>query len=133
MAYILKQARNPLAIAERRWAVADRIRFTKFTAGIAVLALTDDNRVIAVHLPLFDEDNTLISADDVGQVADLLQEQNYDPATVRINGQFAVWMGSAPEAWNALMISLNPTNTFPLAEGSFGAAVGEQGRVELTF
>lgn len=133
MPYILNQARNPLAIAERKWAVADRIRFTKFTAGIAVLALTDDNRVIAVHLPLFDDENHLISADDIGQVVDLLQAQNYDPGSVRITGQFAVWIGSAPEAWNALMISLNPIGTFPLAEGSFGAAIGDQGRVELTF
>ncbi|TXH77739.1 MAG: hypothetical protein E6Q88_00500 [Lysobacteraceae bacterium] len=132
MPYTLRHTDTPMRIAEREWAMADRISFTKFTSCVGVLALSDDNQIIAIHLSLQDEEGNPFTAADVNQVMLVLRDHNYAPDSVRVIGQISVWTVSAADAWNALAIALDPMSPFPLGDGTYGAMVDEENNIQLT-
>ncbi|MEW6734679.1 MAG: hypothetical protein AB1489_25365 [Acidobacteriota bacterium] len=134
MPYTLNQAANVMQIAECEWGVAQTIQFTRFTSCIGVLAkVTGVNSVIGIHLVLIDGQGNQFTAGDVATVTQVLNAQNYDANTVLIIGQIAVWQESANAAYNALVTALNPQETYPLANGTYGATVTAGGQIELTY
>lgn len=134
MPYTLNQAANVMAIAEREWGVAQTIQFTPFTSCIGVLAKVKGQiQVIGVHLGLYDGQSNPFTAEVVTLIKSVLTNRNYDPATVIIIGQIAVWEKSAAVPYQTLLTTLSPVNTYPLANGTYGATINTDGQIELTY
>lgn len=134
MPYALILAGNPMAIAECEYGAAGAIKFTPFTSCIGVLAkVQGQNQVIGVHLVMVDAADNTFTAADVPLVTQALTALNYDPTTVLIIGQIAYWENSAAAAYNALVVALNPADTYQLADGTYGATIDASGDIELTY
>ncbi|HET7230835.1 MAG TPA: hypothetical protein VFJ16_12575 [Longimicrobium sp.] len=133
MPYVLNQAANVMAIAECEWGTAGTIQFTQFTSCIGVLAkVAGANNVTGIHLVLIDGNGNSFSAADVPTVTGVLAAQGYDNTTCTIIGQISAWQASAPGAYDALVAALNNPQTYPLADGTYGATI-TNGAIELTF
>lgn len=92
MAYLLKHAARPDRIAEREWAVGQKIKFGAFTSCIGVVArIADCDKVIGIHLSLMDANSNWIAASDIDQVIKLLRKFCYDAQSVHIIGATLAW------------------------------------------
>ncbi len=132
MPFALAQAPNVLAIAEDKYGTGREIKFTKFTSCLGVIAMLDGTQGIGIHLVMVNDSDEPFKADDVKVVKQLLTDQTYDPKQVVLIGAISAWKKSSPDAYAALIAALKPSDTFPLADGIYGAKF-EDGEIELTY
>ena len=146
MPYTINAGAAPLAIAECEWAAAANvaptaggdtqptIQFTAFTSCIGIAAQNAaGTQVIGVHLAIYDAANNQFSAADVPTVVGILQGQNYNPNSVFIIGETAVWQASVQAAYNALIAALPNAQIYSLADGTYGAGISAGGALEPTY
>lgn len=134
MAYTLTQASNPMSIGEQQYGSGGSIQFTKFTSCIGVIAKVKNKKeVIGIHLVMIDEDGNKFSTGDVSTVTGVLNGASYDPNQVVLIGAISYWTESNKAAYDALVKAIKPTNTYPLADGVYGATIDEDGLIELTY
>lgn len=135
MPYTIEFSNTPLAIPERTWAQADNVppvdgdtqpsvQFTAFSSCIGICARNQAGaRVIGIHLSVADGEGDLFAVNDVPQVSEILQSWGYDPATVFVIGQVAVWQESIPAAYQALLTSLGQPQVYSYGDGQYGAGL----------
>jgi len=145
MAYQIEPCTTPLEIPERRWSananvapVGDEtqptVQFSAFSSCIGICARNNDGtEVIGIHLSVADQDGTLFASDDVATVTAILQDWNYDIDTVIVLGQISVWEASAPAAYQALLDALGDPQTYPFANGQYGAGLNDGDVLEPTY
>jgi hypothetical protein len=131
MPYILNNAPDPMAIAEREIGVAAEIQFTAFTSCIGVVVLLNGN-LTAVHLALTAADGGAFDAAAANVVLAALPA-GYTSSIVI--GSIPYWENPANGAavgYAALTAGLINSTLYPLADGTYGAEI-DGGVITPTF
>jgi hypothetical protein len=123
MAFAYSEAQDDQAVAERQWAKADTIMFTKFTSCIGLMGVKDD-QVIGVHLPLRDDQNAVTNGDVDAAIA--LLDGAANPVII---GAISAWKASASDVFDHLVANLNPVEQYALGDGTYGGSV-DNGHVQ---
>ena len=135
MPYTIEFSNTPLAIPERAWAQAENVppvdgdtqstvQFTAFTSCIGICARNDaGSRVIGIHLSVADDQGNVFAVNNVPQVSEILQSWGYNPATVFVIGQVAVWQESIPQAYQALLTTLGNPQVYSYGDGQYGGGL----------
>ncbi len=136
--YALEQATDPLQIGEQQYGIGEQVKFTTFTSCIGILSkVTNEDKVIGVHLVLVGKKGGKITEDAVMRVMMLLERLKYDRGTTKVLGHIGIWKEKkegAPDVWQRLKNSLgvDENRTFPWGDGTYGGTL-EGGQVEITF
>lgn len=137
MPYAIEFRNTPLAIPERCWGAAGNVpvqdgdtqptvQFTGFSSCIGVCARNEDgSEVIGIHLSVLDGEGNAFAVGDVGKVSEILRSWGYDPLTVFVIGQTAVWEATVPAAYQALLASLGQPNVYSYGDGQYGAGLNQ--------
>ncbi|MFK3648465.1 hypothetical protein ACI2IY_08480 [Lysobacter enzymogenes] len=145
MPYAIEFSNTPLAIPERCWGSADNvppqgddtqstIQFTPFTSCIGVCARNDaGSRIIGIHLSVADDQGNVFAVNDVPTVAQILASWGYNPASVFVIGQIAVWQESVPQAYQALLATLGNPPVYSYGDGQYGAGLDTNGALVPTY
>jgi hypothetical protein len=87
MPYQLKEGKDPLNIAEQEYASGKKLKFTKFTSCIGVVAKKGPT-LTAVHLVMVAKDESVFDPNDAVKVLELLPPA---PDAVAIVGCIDLW------------------------------------------
>lgn len=117
MAFSFSEADDPQAVAEREWAKADTVMFTKFTSCIGLMGIKD-SKVIGVHLPLRDADN-LVTTGDIDSAIGLLDGAQ-NPVVI---GAVSAWKASVSDVYDHLVATLTPVEEYSYGDGTYGGSV----------
>ncbi len=131
MPYVINNAPDPMAIAERQIGAAAVIQFTPFTSCIGVITLSGDT-LTAVHLALTAADGGPFDPAAAAVVLAALPDKYTSSVVI---GSIAYWknpVNGASAGYAALVDGLVNPALYPLADGAYGARI-EDGAIQLTF
>ncbi|MGB0523419.1 MAG: hypothetical protein ACPGJS_10695 [Flammeovirgaceae bacterium] len=131
MPYNLSQGGNAMAIAEQEYATAGEIKFTAFTSCIGIIS-RDKTKITGIHLVIIGKDKTPFNDNVIPEIVRILG--SYDQ--VWVIGSTGIWENPAngvSAAYEKLIKALKNPSIYPLADGTYGAKLDEDGDLELTY
>lgn len=90
--YPVTQTNDLLAIAECKYAVGAKLKFTKFTSCLGLFCkVSGKDEVIGIHLVLIDGNDHAFTAKDIPSIKDILTENNAQLDTGWVVGCLDFW------------------------------------------
>jgi hypothetical protein len=131
--YTLSRAASPFGIKEQEYGISKWIKFTFFDSCLGVVSRLDDpDMIIGIHLVLTNQDNQLITPEDVTEVGSVLRRFNYRRKGLLLMGQLDVWEDNFPQVFQRLRQLGNNPETRQLERGRYGAKC-QMGRIQVTY
>lgn len=132
MPYTFTQTTDAMGIKEQEYATAKEVKFTKFTSCVGIIS-RKGTMLTGVHLVMVAKDSSSFDEAAALKIAPLLGSS---PDEIYIFGGTESWKaakGGVGQGFAKLLSALSGAKVYNWGDGTFGAKIGEDGKIEITY